>query len=268
MSSFTDLKTSWSRKIVRYLERHQHPLLYQWRSEQRERLLRFENCHRDQDCFIIGNGPSLNKMDLESLNGHFMFGMNKIHLIFDRAQLDLSYHVCVNPLVIEQSASDFADLSCPSFLAYDAFKPDFPRSERTHFLSTFGSPLSFGETVLEPICEGWTVTFVALQLAYFMGFRRVFLVGVDHNFKVTGKPNAREVMAEDDHNHFSPDYFKGKQWDLPDLEGSEIAYRLAKFYFNRDGREIFDATVGGKLDVFPKIDFDEALKRCQQIPSH
>jgi hypothetical protein len=61
----------------------------------------------------------------------------------------------------------------------------------------------------------------------------------------------------DDPNHFSGKYFgKGFRWQLPDLEGSERAYRMARAAFEADGRKVVDATVGGKLTVFEKVDFN------------
>ncbi|MBP8997236.1 MAG: hypothetical protein KBG10_02995, partial [Anaerolineaceae bacterium] len=101
---------------------------------------------------------------------------------------------------------------------------------------------------------------VAMQLAYFMGFKQVILIGVDHNFTTQGKPNTTVVSTGDDPNHFHPGYFgQGFRWQLPDLETSEIAYQLAKEAYRKDGREILDATVGGKLTIFPKVNFDTLL---------
>lgn len=96
-----------------------------------------------------------------------------------------------------------------------------------------------------------------------MGFKRVFLIGVDHNFAQTGKPNESQVMQGDDPNHFHPDYFKGMNWHLADLEGSETFYMLAKHIYERSGRNIYDATIGGNLNIFPKILYEEALKTCR-----
>jgi hypothetical protein len=95
-----------------------------------------------------------------------------------------------------------------------------------------------------------------MQLAYHLGFQKVILIGVDHAFTTQGKPHETIVSQGDDHNHFSPNYFgRGFRWQLPDLETSEIAYRLARKAFEADGREILDATIGGKLTVFPKVDY-------------
>ncbi len=90
-----------------------------------------------------------------------------------------------------------------------------------------------------------------------MGFEEVILIGVDHSFASKGRPNETVVSAGDDPNHFSPNYFdRGFRWQLPDLEASERAYRMAKEAYERHGRRILDATLGGKLEVFPKVAYE------------
>jgi len=96
-----------------------------------------------------------------------------------------------------------------------------------------------------------------------MGFKRVFLVGVDHSFKQQGGSHEVQVYKGDDENHFHPDYFKGQKWQLADVYGSEVSYHLANYHYLKDDRQIIDATVGGKLDVFPKISFEDALKMAK-----
>ena len=99
-----------------------------------------------------------------------------------------------------------------------------------------------------------------MQLAYYMGFKQVILIGVDHNFTTKGTPNTTVTSAGDDPNHFNPGYFgKGFRWQLPDLDTSEIAYQMAREAYHKDGREILDATVDGKLTVFPKVKLESLL---------
>jgi hypothetical protein len=95
-----------------------------------------------------------------------------------------------------------------------------------------------------------------MQLAYFMGFSEVILIGVDHSFTTQG-PAHKEVVSEgSDPDHFDPNYFgKGFRWQLPDLAQSEKGYAELKKMFEEDNRRILDATVNGKLNVFPKVDF-------------
>ncbi len=244
-----------------------NPEYIDWFVNYRPYLQQYENIHAGKDCFIIGNGPSLNKTDLVKLNDYYVFGLNKIHLIFEKQPVKLSYHVTVNELVIDQTQEDLKNdvYGCPSFLSYHASKQINFNKETIHKLYTRGIPWSFYPSVLQPIEEGYTVTFVAMQLAFYMGFKNVYLVGVDHNFQQQGKPNEQQKFAGDDINHFHPDYFKGQQWHLADLEGNEASYALAKHQFHSKGRNIFDATIGGKLNVFEKIDFENSLKFAKKI---
>jgi hypothetical protein len=123
--------------------------------------------------------------------------------------------------------------------------------------SDYTGAATFSGDISGRMFEGSTVTYVALQIAYHMGFKEVILVGVDHNFSTKGPPNVTVVSQGDDRDHFSLDYFgEGFRWHLPDLEASERAYRMARTAYEIDGRRVLDVTRGGKLTVFPKVDFD------------
>ena len=235
-----------------------------WKRKYAKELRKYKDLHKGEDCFIIGNGPSLNKMDLSPLAEYHTFGLNKIFLIFEKYDLNLSYLVATNPLVIEQSKEVYEKgLGFPLFLSHTASEgvvADRKHIERLHTLNLW----SFYSDITQPICEGNTVTYVAMQLAFFMGFKRVFLIGVDHSFKQSGASHETQVYNGDDENHFHPDYFKGQKWQLADVYGSEVSYHLANYHFINDERQIMDATLGGKLDVFPKIDFQEALLQAKK----
>ncbi|NLA48214.1 MAG: DUF115 domain-containing protein [Bacteroidales bacterium] len=230
-----------------------------WLQTEASRLKAFHDIHREEDCFLIGNGPSLNKMDLKVLNDYYTIGLNKIFLLFERTGLNIDYHVCVNRLVIEQCTKDFLKMDTPSFISYKNRNESFEKSNRIFFVGDVHSGWKFFEDITTGISQGSTVTFTAMQIAFYMGFSRVFLIGVDHSFADKGTPHKAVTMKGDDVNHFDPDYFKGMKWHLPDLEGSERAYRLAKVHFEKHNRNIMDATVDGKLTVFPKISFEDAL---------
>jgi len=92
-----------------------------------------------------------------------------MYLLFDRTGLSIDYHVAVNQLVIEQSAVEFIRLGCPSFLSYQASRGQVQPFEDLYYLySTW--PMTFYTDITADIFEGYTVTFVAMQIAYFMGF--------------------------------------------------------------------------------------------------
>jgi predicted acylesterase/phospholipase RssA len=152
-------------------------------------------------------------------------------------------------------------LEIPRFFAWHShhhFSQFSPQKETlpTFLYTTFTGP-GFSRDVRGRVWEGATVTNVALQLAFHMGFQQVILLGVDHNFTTQGPANATVMSTGDDPNHFSPAYFgKGFRWQLPDLETSEIGYRMAKQAYESAGRQVIDATIGGKLTIFPKADYE------------
>jgi len=165
--------------------------------------------------------------------------------------------------VIEQSRHEFENLSCPSFLSYKFAHGLVSPSDRVFYVYT-GSTHTFTRKITEMIWDGATVTFVAMQIAYYMGFKRVFLIGVDHNFKASGDPSEKQFLSGEDQNHFDPNYFGNREWQLPNLEASELAYQLARYFFNKEGRGIYDATDNGKLQVFPKMRYEEVLDRAKK----
>jgi hypothetical protein len=162
----------------------------------------------------------------------------------------------VNDLVLEQSALEMRSLDMPKFLTWRA-RHWFTNTTKVIYLDTdFTGEENFCFNLTGRIFEGYTVTYVALQLAYHMGFEQVILVGVDHNFVTQGTANQAIISQGDDPNHFAPNYFgKGFKWQLPDLVGSERAYTLAREAYSKAGRRVIDATVGGKLSIFPKVDY-------------
>ena len=243
--------------------------LHPWRRTAIERLASLKDIHAGKRAFIIGNGPSLKQTDLSRLKGELTFGMNRIYLMFPELGFSTTYLSVVNDLVIEQTAADLAALEIPKFLTWrsrrffdpEQFAGDKYSNLPTFLYSTYDLP-GFAQDVRWRVWEGATVTYVTMQLAFHMGFQEVILIGVDHNYTTTGKPNTTITSQGDDPNHFSSQYFgKGFRWQLPDLETSEIAYRMARKAYEKAGRRILDATVGGKLTIFEKVDYTKLFPR-------
>jgi hypothetical protein len=234
--------------------------LHPWRRESIRRLTALKDIHKGKRAFVIANGPSLKQTDMRKLKNEFTFGMNRIYLMFPELGFSTTYLTVVNDLVIEQTGSDLAALSVPTFLAWRSrhhFSTQLPLNQLPTFLYTSYTGPRFSSDVRGRVWEGATVTNVTLQLAFHMGFRQVILIGVDHNYTATGKPNTTVVSQGDDANHFSAAYFgKGFRWQLPDLETSEVGYDMAREAYHKAGREVLDATIGGKLTIFPKVEYD------------
>jgi len=226
--------------------------------ENRDRLRRYHKIHAGERCVIIGNGPSLKKTDLSLLRDEVTFGMNRIYLLFDQIPFIPTYYVAINELVLDQFLDDINDLKMPKFLNWNRRSLFDRSSSDTAFLKLrFRFTDNFAKDITKPIFGGGTVTYAALQIAHYMGFQEVILIGVDHNFVDKGIPNTTEERVEDiDENHFHPQYFpKGVRWQLPDLRRSELAYEQARVAFEEDGRRILDATIDGNCPIFKKIEY-------------
>ena len=243
------------KRIGGNIEASTHP----WRRDSIKKLRALKDTHKGERCVIIGNGPSLNKTDVSKIKNEYTFGLNRIYLAFEDWGFQTSFLLSVNDLVVEQCRDDLMNLNMPRFFSWRA-KQWLTPQDNLHFLYTTYTGPKFAKNVSGRVWEGATVTYTALQLAYHMGFSTVVLIGVDHSFATKGEANKTIVSEGDDPNHFNPKYFgKGFRWQLPDLDTSEVAYQMARYAFEQDGRQVLDATIGGKLEVFPKVDFDSCF---------
>ncbi len=226
------------------------------------RLRELAGRHAGERCFILANGPSLARIDLDRLEGEVVFGMNRIYLLYGRMRLRPRYYVCINELVLRQFAEEIKGIRATKFLSWNE-RRRFPADDPSiHYLpQTTNLSDSFSTDPVRRLSSGGTVTFVALQLAGYMGFREAVLLGLDHSFSAQGVPNTTEVRpGQPDRDHFDPAYFPpGVRWQLPDLRRSEAAYRLARQAFEDRGGRVIDATVGGKCMVFEKTALDSLL---------
>jgi hypothetical protein len=226
----------------------------------RSALSRFEAIHKGERCFILANGPSLGSIDLGRLVSETTFGMNRIYLAFDRMGFQTTYYLSLNELVLEQFSAEIRMLTCPKFLNWNRRSLFEAPGTGTAFLrQSLGLGDGFRPDPRRPISSGGTVTYAALQLAYYMGFDVVVLLGLDHSYTVRGAPNTTRVRSAGlDHNHFHPAYFPpGTRWQLPDLRRSEIAYEIARRVYERVGRRILDATEGGRCSVFERANYGD-----------
>lgn len=218
----------------------------------------FKDKYKGRPLLVIGNGPSLNKTPLASYADLPAIGMNKIDLIFERTAWRPSAIVCLNNVVAIQHQEVFAASPIPTFVAWKSRW--FLKRKNRKVLRYFNVRES-NDFVINPIesfGSSATVTYIALQLAFLTGADPVIIFGVDHSFKYSGEASTYQRRTGEDENHFHPDYFKsGTIWGTPDLDQSEVEYEKAHAAFKQAGRRIYDATVGGKLTVFPKLTLAE-----------
>jgi len=215
----------------------------------------FKNRHIGQKCIIAANGPSLNDIDMNLLGDQIVIGLNRGYL---KEDLPITYLVACNGSVLKQFGDEIINVPTEA-----TFITPYDNLWKPHVYGMTYTPEEiYNENFDSPIYQGHTVTYVALQLAYYMGFTSVAIVGLDHYFpRAEGKKDNDVVISDsDDTDHFSPDYFGvGVEWAYPNLGKSEEAYQLAKEAYENDGRMIYNCSTVTKCDVFDRISIEEFI---------
>ncbi len=216
-------------------------------------------------CFIIGNGPSLNRTDLSVLKDEVTFAVNGFFLKATELDWRPTFYVVEDHLVAEdrrRSINAFKGSTklFPAYLGYcldegsdTIFFNHLPRKSFPH-------GFDFSTDAAEATYTGCTVTFTCMQLAFYLGFEEIYLIGVDASYdlpKDVEQADSYAVgvldMKSDDPNHFHPDYFgKGFRWHDPQVGKMVEAYQEARRVVDGTGQRIYNATVGGKLEVFER----------------
>lgn len=227
----------------------------------RKKLRKIKGQYQGEKAVILCNGPSLNKVNFDILRQNcFTFGLNKINLLFNRTVFRPRCVVAVNSFVIEQNKDFYNETDLPLFLDSKAILNRWvrPRSN-TIFLHSTLVP-GFAKDCSLSIMQGYTVTYVALQIAFHMGFKIVALVGADHTFVTKGPENKIVESGEKDESHFDPNYFAGMKWQLPDLFESEVSYVRARKMYEAHGRKVFNCTEGGRLEIFERLSLQKFIE--------
>ena len=184
------------------------------------RINMYKGVYEGQRCFIIGNGPSLRPGDLELLRNEYTFAANRIHLMDDRAILRRK------------------------------------------------SRLPFSYDCEKAVVDASTVTYSSIQLAVYMGFSQIYLLGMDHHFPHTIDKNRRITYDASVQSHFDTRYkdvYKAAEQKkkivlaVYDKEMAEEAYKSALEAAGQRGTEIYNATRGGELEVFPRVRLEQVI---------
>jgi hypothetical protein len=225
------------------------------------KILKLKNKFNGRRCFIIGNGPSLKSDDLEKLKGEITFASNKIYKIFNQTTWRPTFYMVVDSIVLEGNVKDINLVEA---------KTKFTLKNYKHLVNAdiyFNNNLNknkrgtFSSNIMESLYSSGTVSYHLLQIAHYMGFSEVYLLGHDYNFKgaVSKTKDLSFLKKEDNSNiYFSKDYIKAdekKPGQAP--EEMYIGMEKAKSFYDRSGRKIYNATRVSYLDVFELRNFDE-----------
>lgn len=231
-------------------------LPFAFTQKNRKGIEAFKDIHKGKRCFVIANGPSLKKIDFSLLKDEYAIGLNRIYLMKEENGFEPTYLACIDiEAQLLQFLKDYDNLEMPCFYNW-RIRYMFSKKPNQYFVKDRLTPEFSTDVAKQGYGTGRSVTYLAMQLAYYMGFSEVYLIGKDHSYNTSEKTGTSIQSTGQEDNHFIKGYYKpGMKWFAPDFETEEYAYKLARLAFEKDGRIIKDATVGGKLEVFEKVDF-------------
>lgn len=227
-----------------------------------------KDVHKGARCFIVGNGPSITMEDLDSIKDEFSFGTNSIFSCFDKTEWRPTYYLSVDRTSIALDGEHIAALDLPCVMV-DRIATRYIESKRENMkylnlhMKGFSvdkfttSNIAFSEHPEICLYGGYTVTYAAMQLALYMGFKKIILLGVDHSYTREITSSNKIVIRNTQSDHFyEENNFKGYLY----YEGVEFAYGLAKEKAVAAHAVILNATRGGNLEVFDRVSLEDALR--------
>lgn len=227
----------------------------------------YKNIHNGKRCFIIATGPSLTIEDIEKIKNEYTFAMNSFVKVLDDISYTPTYYGIQDGYVYDVLKEDIKKSRLPVIFMADAFdcymprKKDidasilqrakfYPLNENYHRFSmdhTKKYHCRFSDDITIQVYDGSTITYSLLQIAVYMGFKEIYLIGADCNYQ----PGVKNFA---DH---------GIRYDNQSSAGWRMtqAYKTAKQYADNNGVKIYNATRGGQLEVFERVDLDEILAK-------
>ncbi|MBK0380682.1 6-hydroxymethylpterin diphosphokinase MptE-like protein [Mucilaginibacter segetis] len=232
-----------------------------------------KNLYHGKRVFLIGNGPSLNKTPLYLLKNEYTLSFNRFNILLERLNWLPTMYMCVDGLVAEDMANEInqmTDLVKHSFFTTSSLttNTDFTQfvenKANVHWMLPKGvnSPFNFD---LPYVNVGGSVAIAGLQVLRYLGFKEIYLLGIDMNYKVHEtaeviKGNNIKSKDDDDPNHFDPRYFgAGRKYHQP--KKSIVDTILGSFeriagIFKQTDTKVYNATVGGVLESYERKEFN------------
>ena len=242
----------------------------------REKLLALKDTHVGESCFVIGNGPSLKAEDLDKLkeNNIFCFASKGIYYIFDQTEWRPDVWGASDLDYIRQSKNEIEQLTgFPKLICAPSYIKDGVKIENAiyyPFIQMERRPPWFNLDVTRGVHFWGTITCKLINFAAYMGFKKIYLLGVDNTYGVVKDKNGRYMYDVNAHNHFTDKYLsaevkKNLEKDINNMieaiEYVNLSYQSIKWHCEQIGVEIYNATRGGELETYPRVELEKVLNR-------
>ena len=233
-----------------------------------EEFKKLKGKYAGKRCFIIGNGPSLTVDDLNKLKNEITFGSNRIFTIYGKTDWRPTFYANQDQVVLENMLSELGDTVSQSQLTFLSAHNYSICSEQLkyvdnvlwmakRFLPPHNSRYRFSPDASKEVIEGVTITYTCMQIAAYMGFSEIYLLGIDHNYPIEIDDDGNIIKNDDSVKaYFGDAMVSMSDINLPKVVEMTRAYISAEKYSRENGFRIYNATRGGKLEVFQRVDFD------------
>jgi hypothetical protein len=215
--------------------------------------------------WMIGNGLSLSCTPLEKLVGEKTFAMNAISLMYPKTPWRPSFYFCISSNVVAAHRLALfratVDAGIPSFLSATWRNTVFQDAEHIYWLHSLIKGVKeetvWSKDVSRLLGRCHTSMYGAMQIASYLGFDELYLLGCDMGWKPLW-------TDERDENHFDVGYSIGAKL-MSDVDAKKIddgmleAHANAKEATDALGIKVFNATLGGELEIYPRVSMDEIL---------
>jgi len=230
-------------------------------------LKKYKNKFEGKRCFLIGNGPSLKAEDLQTLHDHkeITFAFNRIYNIFDQTKWRPSFYISQDEKMLFgcQKIVDKLDLPVKFIPIQLNWYHDIAIHDAIYFNMLYhqGDTPLFSNNIAKQIYCSSTGMYTAVQIAVYMGFKEIYFIGVDHHFHIS-QNNKGEIVIDDKVKDYFTDKYNSDKENLyiPNTEKSTLTYIAIKEQCQKRNIKVYNATRGGKLEVFPRIKFDDLFK--------
>ncbi len=226
----------------------------------------WEGRHAGERVYVIGNGPAAASFDRANFVGHKTIVMNSFHRADWKDEVDIVAHCLGEPR--SSSAWDGADIAqciagtrAASYWLHESSRgalPGLPDGKPLHYvMPCLEAPFASDRRIaLDGPALGYQTTAqLAIEVAIYMGFSEIVLVGFDHDW-LANPDYSRHFYATDRDR-------TDRLSEFSYLDIVRIIDRMWSIYYKlrtiaeRGGVKIINAAPSSYLDVFPRVDMSE-----------
>lgn len=245
--------------------------------ESKNRILQYKDKYKGKRCFIIGNGPSLSSADLDLIKNEVSFASNRIYKIFDQTEWRPTFYCCQDDTVMREmgdevvSAIDCAEFSFFRMASYKLTQKFYNGRNNIGYIPLISqvnerNRIKFTNRADRYLYDGSTVTYYAMELAAYMGFSEIYLLGVDCAFPFVRDLDGNVEVDMSKTMHFYE--VKEENSNLVTIEqniaplfNQRKAYQSCENYSRTSGKfRVYNSTRGGELEIFERIELEKVVR--------